>query len=347
MNLYGDISQAISKLTSFTQDQAVTKGFILNKAKKSVSIGNCFPSDLPKNKAIAIHVYDTSKQEQVYDGLIKTTQNIASAGTSMFADAANKVGGSDKFSSSLGKTAGGMFGSDSQGIISDAKNMLSSFGSSLPNIDLSPANGKLSKKYVETFYLPIPNNLQEGISNNYEEQDGWINDMPILSHINPAVKALTKPTATWSKKTGARNLQYWENKIQMYSSTGFREISLSWDLVPNNASESKLIHEMVKKIKIYGSPESAAGKLILKSPCFFGVEFFNKTLQKALQFNEVVLISAEIEYVPGGNMEMYKDEMPKHITLTINFRDREPKLREDWESGSNVMSSNSDVSCEQ
>jgi len=341
------ISDLVGKLTSFSQEAASNMGFVLNNGASS-STGNSFPSDLPQNKAVAIHVYDTSKQEKVYDGLISSTQNIASKGTNFFADTANKATGSDSFSSSIGQAAGGVFGSDSKGFMSDISGMFSSFGDAFGTMDLSPGNGKLAKDYVETFYLPIPNNLQEGISNDYEEQAGWLHDIPkvgesLQTGINTLIE---KPTAMWSKKTGARSLKYWENKIQMYNSSGFREISLSWDLVPNNASESQLLHDMVKKIKIYGSPESAAGKLILKSPCFFGLEFFNKTLEKALQFNEVVLVSAEIEYVPGGNMEMYKDDMPKHLRLTINFRDREPKLREDWESGSSKMSSDSSNSCE-
>jgi hypothetical protein len=339
----------IKNLIKTTQEQAGAKG-LLKSGIKSIASGiggTSFPQDLDPKRAVAIHVYDTSKAEQVYNGLINSTQNIASNFTGWFSDGANAGlsaltdSAVSKFTSGISEITGGLFGGKTS-----IKDVVGGFIGQMPNIEVGVANGKLGCNYYETFYLPIPNALSESMSNEYEGKDGWFNDIPALGGaLKGTVDTLTKPTATWSKLTGARNLQYYENKIQMYNSTEFREIELSWTLSPNSAAESKILHDIVKKIKMYGSPESAAGKIILKSPCFFGVEFNNTTLNEALRFDEVVLTSASIEYVPGGNMEMYKDNMPKSISLSLSFRDREPKLREDWENGRKCKQEN-EPSCE-
>jgi len=342
------------KIPKIPRDNLVNSGIVMSQINSSNLLGvgnNKFPNNLSSEKSISIHVYNTSKYDMVFNGLLDTTQNIASIMTGMFSSGGNKVssllGGSNIFQNTVERAVGGFFGTSGNSM----SDMFSGFFNSIPQINIGIGNNKLnqtlSKTYYETFHLPIPNNLQEALNNTYEEQPGWINDMPGIGLLKGAVNMATDKkslsTATWSKLTGARSLQYYENKLQMYSSTDFREISMVWDLVPNNAAESATLHEIVRKIKMYGSPETAGGKLILKSPCFFGIEFTNKTLDKALQFYEVVLVSAEIEYVPGGNMEMYEDETPKHIQLTLSFRDRQPKLKEDWEnpgSSNNTGSNN-------
>ena len=336
------------KLIKVDREKLSVKNITLNKTARN-SLSNRFPLDLDSDKIVMIHVYDTTKAENVYNGLVDTTQNVMAHTSSFFGDMANKaldyVGVDSRFSSSATTAAGGLFGSSGEGI----KDMFTKMTNSLPNIDLGVANASLSKRYSyhESFYLPIPNNLQEEISNEYEEKQGWINDMPFVqSARNAVIQPIEEKSAIWSKLTGARSLKYWENKIQMYTSSGFREITLTWNLSPNNSKESIILHEIVRKIKMYGSAESVAGKLLIKSPCFFGLEFNNKILNQALQFDEVVLISASIDYVPGGNMETYNDNMPKHIQLNMTFRDREPKLREDWETTKNTNGPDqNDVSC--
>jgi hypothetical protein len=184
------------------------------------------------------------------------------------------------------------------------------------------------------------------MANNYEENPGWINDFagvamsmvgkaPVVggavqSGIQKGVDLATKATATMAKMTGSRKIKSYENKLQMFNSQNFREITLSWDLVPVSGDEARIIQEMVKSLKSYGSPESLAGKLLVKAPNFFGLEFSNEILNNALRFDEVVLVSINLEYVSGGNMELYEDGMPKHTNLSMTFRDRQPKLRDDW-----------------
>jgi len=340
------------KIPNVSREDLEIKGIVNSNLFSSIAL-NRFPEDLSPEKAIKIHVYNTSKADNVYNGLIDTTQNVLSSGANLFGKAAQassswlgSIGDNpaSSITSTLGKVlgnitidmpkaAGGLFGTNNSGL----GDMISSTFVSFGKLNVGIGNAKLFNRYnyYETFFLPIPNDIQESISNDYEEQEGWVNDAPMMGKdetIRSGIEKGTEMVATWSKLSGARSLKYWENKIQMYSSSSFREISLSWQMSPNNIRESRTIHELVRKIKMYGSPESAAGKILLKSPCYFGIEFNNKTLNDALQFQEVVLVSASIEYVPGGHMETFYDGKPKHIQVSLVFRDRQPKLQEDWAS---------------
>jgi hypothetical protein len=201
-------------------------------------------------------------------------------------------------------------------------------------------NRRLSKSLAYTFYLPIPNNLSENFSNTYEEKDGWIIDAakfmadktgPLGSLAKKGVGMVGGGMETLAKFTGSRKIKFYENKLQMFNAQNFREISLSWTFVPHSAGEAMALQNIVKKIKAYGSPEAMAGKLLIKAPNFFSLDFKgNYVLNDALRFNEVVLISCAIDYVPGGVMETYHDNMPKAYQLSMTFRDRQPKLRRDW-----------------
>ena len=141
---------------------------------------------------------------------------------------------------------------------------------------------------------------------------------------------LASGSALIAKMTGSQNYKFYENKIQMYDSSAFRSISLSWTLIPNNQKETKNLHEIVRKIKMYASPQTLAGKLLLRSPHFFKLDFNNDIINKAMQFTEVVVTGIDIQYSPGGSMELFHDRAPKSIELTINFTEREPKVFSDW-----------------
>jgi len=189
-----------------------------------------------------------------------------------------------------------------------------------------------TKDWVSDIFLPLPNAIAEGMVHNYEEQSGWIGDVKeklLDSPINGAIGA----AAFVSKMTGSRSVTFDRNRVSMYTDSSFRSVTLSWELVPNNEPESKAIQAIVKDLKKYSSPESVSGKILLKSPHFFRIKFGNTTIDEAMQFYEVVLTDITVDYSPGGAMEMFKDDTPKTVSLSVTFKDREPKLMDDWSKG--------------
>ncbi len=212
------------------------------------------------------------------------------------------------------------------------------------------ANKSLPRVFKANIFLPLPNNISETFAHEYSEEAGWADQaakaMPIVGGESiAAVGTFNALGAGLAKATGSQAYKYFENQIQMYQKTAFRSIDLTWILVPNNKSESEKIHEIIRVLKMYSSAEALAGKLILRSPHFFELKFSNKTLQNALQFTEVNLISIQVEYSPGGGMEMSKDSLPKSVSLNMTFQDREPKLHKHWKDGYKSESNQSSGEC--
>jgi hypothetical protein len=140
-------------------------------------------------------------------------------------------------------------------------------------------------------------------------------------------------------------MTYDQNRISIYSESALREVTLNWTLAPNNQNESRKIHQIVKELKRYSSAQSIAGGIMLKSPHYFRLKFTNEILDNALQFHEVAMTDIRVSYAPGGGMEMHYDGTPKTINLSISFRDREPKLLEDWDKNFNKGSKSGSKEC--
>ena len=318
---------------------AIRDNYVASNSSKFLSINdtsfrvqgmNRFPFDLSPKRAMTIKVYDTKSNDFVNKALESGSKWVENKINAFFSDS----GGSSTQTSQASAQAKQTNAVNAKGNNSSS-NPLGVFGGVWPELPPDFGNPRLAKELVDTFYLPIPNNISESLSNNYADQSGWINDVgsaigSIAGGEVKALKAAQGILATYSKFTGTRAIKSYENSLQMFNSQNFREITLSWDLVPNNSAESNALQDLVTKIKAYGSPESMAGKLLVKAPHFFGLRFNNQVLDNALRFNEVVLIAASIEYVPGGNMELYEDGQPKHIQLNMTFKDRMPKLMRDW-----------------
>ena len=327
------------KLQKFTRSEAVSDGLLLSRLNENLNVysilSSGFPQDLKYEKTLQIHVYDTTKQDMVNSGIEAATSAVANVTSHFFGEMVDGAKGALGISSnSLNAAKITQSGGVAPRTVFRNVNL-----PDLPSINADYGNRKLAKHYIDTFFLPIPNSLSEAVNNTYEAKEGWVNDMPGMDTLkdNVVTNSIGKLGRSYAKYTGARSISYYTNQIQMYTSTDFRDISLVWDLVPNNAYEARGLYDIIQKIKKYGSPESASGHLLVKSPNFFGLEFNNRTLNKALQFTEVVLVSASFEYVPGGNMETFRDNIPKRVQISLTFRDRMPKLREDWDKNPNFQ----------
>jgi hypothetical protein len=253
---------------------------------------------LDATRSVTIFVYDTSNRDFVNKGLDASIKKLQETAESAYNEASSGVG--------------------------DLKSLITSH---------SFGNKSLPKEKKATFHLPFPNNLAESLSHQYSEQQGWISQLTGLKSGEGMIGKMEGMSAGIAKATGSQSYKFFENQIQMYDKSDFREITLEWTLAPYSEEEAKDIHRIIREIKKYSSPEALGGKLLLRSPHFFGLDFNNEVLQKQLQFTEVNVTNISIEYSPGGQMEMFKDDMPKTIQLNITFTDREPKLHKHWKDG--------------
>jgi len=207
--------------------------------------------------------------------------------------------------------------------------------------------------WMDEMWLPLPNDISEGLGHNWSENGkGTLdtitngiagifsafkgtNNLDSLSGIGDtfgksAMSTITDLSDVASKVTGTQALTYNENKLLQYTDTDFRSITLKWKLVPNNQRENLVLQEIITKLKAYSSPQAVAGKILLRAPFFCRLMFFNPTLNDALQFDECVMTSIDVNYSGAGTMETFKDHMPKVMDLSITFKDREPKTLQHW-----------------
>jgi hypothetical protein len=345
----GNLAESIGALTSNVSKIHDKLGEKLGEVGGAVSNAVTANSGKVKDTATKVkqdlkNAYDkgSNKIKSAVDAFDEPapTGGLTSSGaqsTGSITNVATQVGGAIM---DLGPMIGGAVAETGKAGFSDVINAVSKNGL---------GNGSVSdhaKSFVANIYLPLPNEIQEALSHSYEEEAGWVGDVkaktPFLdSGVNMAVGA----AAFISKMTGSRSVTFDKNRVSMYTESAFRTISLSWALVPNNQEESKAIHAIVKALKKYSSPESVSGKILLKSPHFFRLKFGNELIDEALQFYEVVIEEIGIDYSPGGNMEMNHDDTPKTLSLNITFKDREPKLMEDWDKGVPKATEPSKPSC--
>ena len=199
-------------------------------------------------------------------------------------------------------------------------------------------NPKLPDSFMDTIFLPLPNDIQEKLSYQYGEQggltDSLIKNTPIFGGVGEAgINSLTGVSNIISKATGRQALTYNKNKLAKFEGADFRDISLTWTLIPNNQREAVAIQDIIVKLKTYSSPQAVANKLLLRAPFFAKLVFQNDVINEALQFKEVVITGIDVNWTVSGHMETFHDDNPKTISLTVNFKDREPKTQEAWAKG--------------
>ena len=311
-----------------------------------------FPSNLTSDKFIKIGVYDTSENDKIQDAMVGATEAV----TNRMQDAFKAVGDAKSVGDLAQKAYDGAkkLGDDivkgldwvKNNWTSIANNALKQGQKFFSQIGQNGfGNAKLARTWKANIYLPIPNDLSEQLSHMYEAQDGWFASL-VPDKAKAIGDKINQASANIAKATGGRQIKFYENKIQMYQSTGFREISLAWDLIPNNQSEAMSLYNIIRAFKKFSSPEAKAGKLLIKAPNFFSLEFNNRVLDPALQFHEVVCTNISANYVPGGTMEMFRDDVPKHAQLSLQFRDREPKLAEDWDAQPSHSGNSKGAACQ-
>jgi len=303
-----------------------------------------FPDNLDNIRYLTIQVYSPNKNKELNTALSASTSAVVTAGN----DAFKSLSDAD----SIGSFVTGLKDAIVEGakalvtVIPTGVEALKQQYKSVANNLISTgdlSNAKLTSDWIDNLYLPLPNELAESMSHVFAEKPGWADAM--IPGSRTLGEGVQEKTAILASATGQQALVYDENKIQMYQSSAFRIIDLSWTLTPHNAPEAKKLQEIVRRLKMYSSPRSQSGKLLLEAPHFFKLSFGNEVINNALQFNEVVLTSVSVAYSPGSSLELFHDGMPKSVQLGLSFKDREPKLASDWDKKFDNASAAPEASC--
>ncbi|MHB8098004.1 MAG: hypothetical protein ACYDD5_00230 [Sulfuricurvum sp.] len=120
---------------------------------------------------------------------------------------------------------------------------------------------------------------------------------------------------------------------QLYTGTTSRTWSGTWQLVPQSFAEALMVSLILKSIKQYAAPDKKDIKNkvgVLIQPYIFKIIFSNPLIHLAMQFDKMAITGYQINYFSTGYSSTYKDMMPKHIELRMDFAEFGIKTRQDW-----------------
>lgn len=173
------------------------------------------------------------------------------------------------------------------------------------------------------FVLPFPDGgLIDSVTHTYSQ------DHPVGSRISSAYDGFTGSDAA----TYLSGMVPDPMITQVYKGTGPRTWAGTWQIVPQSMGESALVALLLRNLKTYASPDKTDTPKIgmLIQPYVFKIYFSNPLIQAAMNFNYMAITGYSINYFAQGYASTYKDMMPKHIELTMNFAEQGIKYRSDW-----------------
>lgn len=184
------------------------------------------------------------------------------------------------------------------------------------------------KSTVGGITLPLPNSISDNQSHNWELQEGLIAGASegIQSSIESlsdrfgfkidAAKTFKYISSHASSRQFTANPGYWE----MYKGSSPRSFSFVWNFVPTSASESEIIQGIILAFKKYSSPQGSSDSMIFQSPYVWNITTTNQHITQMLAPHDLVCKNVTVDF-SEGSMPLFKDGMPKHVTLTLTFEE--------------------------
>lgn len=222
-------------------------------------------------------------------------------------------GSSDELIKQVGKAI-----SDVKEIVDKASNQPTASSSQQ---NLAENTKKITKaETVWGFALPLPNELGDTQTHNWETANSTLSDMSGSMGLkdNMATKALGELASA----SGFRKPLIDPGYFQDYKGTEPRNFTFTWDLIPNNQHEAQNIVDIIYNIKKYTLPKTAINGVVLLSPYMFDIEIGNPVISQLMNMNNVVCTSLGVQYAAEGALQFLADGVPKYIRLSMSFAER-------------------------
>lgn len=227
-----------------------------------------------------------------------------------------------------------------------------------------------------TIILPLPNTLRDSQGHDWSVEKGIIGTVVgsitnesmssmvegvggIFSSIADLVPGGSKikniidsTTAQASKRTGSVSIDQMLGSVS--ASTGFRKpmanpgyfqnyngsrprnFTMSWDLMPKNTSDAKLIFDIISSFKYFSSPTKSLAGVSMLAPHFFTLKIANQYLNNMILPGHLVITDISVDYAADGSFNLYDGELkkgggfPKMINLSISFSDLRMRFSDDY-----------------
>lgn len=121
------------------------------------------------------------------------------------------------------------------------------------------------------------------------------------------------------------------NTELLYDGPGLRSFALSFNFVPRNESESRLVDEIILEFKKWSAPSTEGGGGMFKVPHIWSVAYSNGN--KMNSFKPSALTSVTVQANPSTPMHVtYTDKTPIETAIGLSFHEVELITREDHEA---------------
>lgn len=190
---------------------------------------------------------------------------------------------------------------------------------------------------VGQIVLPIPAQINDESSHKWNAETGIVSELiktaasaatailpggvaKIASTMAPAVNAaggFDKILATSAMLTSRRKPLIDPGYFQNYSGTDPRTFTMQWNLIPQNAEDSRTIHNIIMTFKKWSSPSKAIAGVVMLSPFFFNIQLSNPMISSMLKMDNCVCTRVECSY----SSQIFPDGMPKQISLSLSFNE--------------------------
>ena len=184
---------------------------------------------------------------------------------------------------------------------------------------------KLRGSNIKTIYgvgLPLPNELTDSQSHNWNQETGAVKDIADGLSGNPIVGTGLKALKQLASNSGVRKPLVDPGYFQDYTGSDLREFTFNWDFIPESSDEAESIMSIVYNLKKFSLPTSTLNNLALRSPFLFDITFPNPRLNNIVGMNDVVCKSIEVNYSADGSLQFYPDGMTKYMRLSMTFAER-------------------------
>ena len=120
---------------------------------------------------------------------------------------------------------------------------------------------------------------------------------------------------------------------QVYMGTTQRSFTATWQIIPQSVGEATAAMAILAWVKYCAAPDRASSSKIgvLLQPYVFKIIFSNPLIHLAMQMDQMAIESYSIDYFAQGYASTYSTlMMPKHMSLTMTFKEFGIKTKKDW-----------------
>ena len=220
---------------------------------------------------------------------------------------------------------------------------------------------KIPKKILGTVILPIPGGI--GANNSTEWDQGSMTAMDAAkaefllttgeegvgkaltglqdkfdnANLGDLKKGLLAALASGSGKTNdllsrTTGQVFNPNMELLFKGPSLRDFTFNYKLAPRNEQEGKTVLQIIRFFKQGMAPIRTDGKLFLKTPNIFDLEYTHKGGEhKGLnRFKECALTGCQVGYTPDATYSTFEDGIMTAYDMQLTFKELSPIYNDDY-----------------